>query len=122
MKTPGACRAEIQTDGVVHAVDTVNRELSVAVSGSLVNFDVPPDCVVVLRGEPVKLRLIQPGDLVRVTSAEVHSSPVAGSWKSRPDTSSAGDYGSSGSSRAPRASACAATTGRTTPGSSPSTR
>lgn len=77
MKTPGTCRAEIRTDGTVRAVDTVNRELSVAVGGSLVSFDVPPGCVVVLRGEPVELRLIQPGDLVRVTYGEVRGRPVA---------------------------------------------
>jgi hypothetical protein len=60
-------RTESQTDGVVQHVDTVNRELAALVGGALVTFDVPPGCPVVLRGERVKLRLVQPGDPVRVT-------------------------------------------------------
>ena len=37
----------------------------------------PPGCVVVLRGEQVKLRMVQPGDRVRVTYAEERDSLVA---------------------------------------------
>ena len=40
-------------------------------------FDVPPGCPVVLRGDPVKLRMVLPGDLVRVTYEEVRGSRVA---------------------------------------------
>jgi hypothetical protein len=76
MKT-ATSRAEIQRDGIVHAVDTVGRELSVLVGGAVVTFDVPPGCVVLLRGEPVKLRLIQPGDPVRVIYEEARGAAVA---------------------------------------------
>ncbi len=76
MQTPGTCRPETQTDGLVREVDTVNRELTAVVGGELLTFDVPPDCVVVLRGERVKFRMVQPGDLLRVTYAEVRGSRV----------------------------------------------
>lgn len=66
-------RAPLQVDGVVHGLDTVNRELTALVGGTLISFDVPPDCVVVLRGERVKLRLVQPGDRVRIAFAEIRS-------------------------------------------------
>jgi hypothetical protein len=77
MQTSGTCRHQTQTDGLVHEVDTVNRELTAVVGGELLTFDVPPNCVVVLRGERVKLRLVQPGDFARLTYAEVRGSRVA---------------------------------------------
>ena len=77
MQTPGTCRPQMQSDGIVHGVDTVNRELAALVGGALVNFDVPPGCAVVLRGERVKLRMVQPGDRVRVTYASFRGSRVA---------------------------------------------
>jgi hypothetical protein len=56
-----------QTVGIVHRVDTVNRELSVRVSDQLVCFDVPTDSAVYLHGERVRFRMLQPGDLVKIT-------------------------------------------------------
>ncbi len=53
--------------GVVHRIDTVNREVAVFVKGELLNFDVPVGCAVVLHGEPVKLRMVQPRDRVKIT-------------------------------------------------------
>jgi hypothetical protein len=53
-------------DGVVRRVDPVGRELHVVVADAPVTFDVGPECVVTLRGERVKLRIIQPRDRVRV--------------------------------------------------------
>jgi hypothetical protein len=53
-------------EAVVHRVDPINRELAVFVEGTLVNMYVPPDCNVVLRGERVKLRIVQPRDRMRV--------------------------------------------------------
>jgi hypothetical protein len=35
-----------------------------------VRFDVPTDCAILLRGERVKLRLVQPHDCVRLTYRE----------------------------------------------------
>lgn len=77
MQPQSTCREESQADGAIHDVDIVSRELTALVGGELVRFDVPPGCLVVLRGEPVKLRLVQPGDCVRVRYAEVHGSRVA---------------------------------------------
>lgn len=57
----------LQMDAVVQWVDPVNREVGALVAGSLVRFYAPPGCPIVLRGEKVKLRLLQCGDRVRVT-------------------------------------------------------
>jgi hypothetical protein len=51
---------------LVHRVDLVNREMVALVEGDFVTFYVPPDCSVALRGERVKLRMVQPRDRVRV--------------------------------------------------------
>jgi hypothetical protein len=59
-------RSVHQADGVVRRVDPIARELEVVVAGASVSFDVGPDCVVRLRGERVKLRMLQPRDRVRV--------------------------------------------------------
>jgi hypothetical protein len=80
----------MQTNGIVQSVDTVNRELAALVGGVMVNIDVPPCCAVVLRGERVKLRLVQPGDFVRVTYAEVRGALVARTVEVQPGYSSGG--------------------------------
>jgi hypothetical protein len=67
MQKLGTQTSALQMDGVVHGVDTVNRELTVNAGGTLATFEVPPDCAVVLRGERVKLRMVQPRDRVQVT-------------------------------------------------------
>ena len=56
----------LHTDGIIQQVDTVNRELRVQVNGTLMTFDVPPGCTVILNNEQVKLRLLQPADRVKV--------------------------------------------------------
>ncbi len=56
----------VETEALIHRVDPVNRELGAIVAGALVNVYVPSTCDVVLRGERVKLRMVQPGDRVRV--------------------------------------------------------
>ena len=55
-----------QADGVVQQVDTVNRDLQILTNGDSVEFDVSPECTVILNREWVKLRLLQPTDRVRV--------------------------------------------------------
>lgn len=55
-----------QTVGLVHRVDTVNREVTVLVGDELLTFDVPVACEVLLHGERVRFRMLQPRDLVRV--------------------------------------------------------
>ncbi|MBN9522694.1 hypothetical protein J0H58_29925 [bacterium] len=70
MQTSHACRPTLHLNGVVRRVDPVGREIEVCSGGVVFNFDAPPDCVVTLRGERVKLRLVQPRDRVRVAYAE----------------------------------------------------
>jgi hypothetical protein len=54
-------------EGTVQRVDTVGREIAVMLPTGLVVFDVACPCVILLRGEPIKLRVLQPGDWVRIT-------------------------------------------------------
>jgi hypothetical protein len=67
----------VWSDGGVVRVDTVNRELTVHFADGPRVIDVPPDCPITLRGERVRLRMLQPGDLVRVTYTDRRGSPVA---------------------------------------------
>ncbi|HJT75816.1 MAG TPA: hypothetical protein VJ739_01305 [Gemmataceae bacterium] len=69
MHKPGPAVPALQSVGVVHRVDTVNRELTVLVNGDLLTFDVPVDCAIVLHGERVRFRMMQPRDRVRVWHA-----------------------------------------------------
>jgi hypothetical protein len=66
MQGPNAWRVSEEIEGVVRRVDPVGREVEVHVAGIPVSLDVRSDCVITLRGERVKLRLIQPRDRVRV--------------------------------------------------------
>ncbi len=67
----------LEAGAVVHRVDPVSRELAALVGGTLVTVYVPPDCEVLLRGERVKLRMVQPGDRLLVAYAELADSLVA---------------------------------------------
>ncbi len=84
MHTPNVERPVLQTDGVVRRVDPVGRELEVTVAGTPVSFDVRADCAITLRGERVKLRLLQPRDRVRITYAWVEGVRVAGAVDAQP--------------------------------------
>jgi hypothetical protein len=78
--------------GTVQGVDLVQREITVLVDSQPVNVEIPPQCPVLLRGERIKLRLVQAGDVVqicctpraarcvaeRVEVAPVNSLPAAG--------------------------------------------
>jgi hypothetical protein len=77
MRISSDCRPIVHLDGVVRRVDSVSREVEVHAGGAAVSFDVRPDCVITLRGERVKLRLIQPRDRVRVTYTERQGTRVA---------------------------------------------
>jgi hypothetical protein len=74
----------VKAEAVVHRVDPVNRELAALVGGVLVAIYVPPGCEVVLHGERVKLRMIQPRDRVRVAYTELADSLVAREIKVQP--------------------------------------
>ena len=78
---PGSWR-DILRRAVRTAVN--RRELAALVEGILVTIYVPPDCNVVLRGERVKLRMVQPRDRVRVTYTELADSLVAREIEVRP--------------------------------------
>jgi hypothetical protein len=58
-------------------VDIVQREVMVLLPTGPTVFDVPCDCAILLRGEPIKLRVIQPGDQVRVTFTDCQVMKVA---------------------------------------------
>jgi hypothetical protein len=51
--------------------------VEVHAGGTTVSIDVRPDCVITLRGERVKLRMLQPRDRVRVTYTERQGARVA---------------------------------------------
>jgi hypothetical protein len=53
-------------EGILERVDLVNREVELVGRSTRRTLTVPPDCEVVLRGERVKLRMLQPGDRVRI--------------------------------------------------------
>jgi hypothetical protein len=58
-------------------VDPVNRALIVLFADGPREIDVPPGCPITLRGERVRLRLVQARDRVRVTYVEFRESRVA---------------------------------------------
>src|SRR5690242_10391250 len=62
MNTPAQDEASREAEGVIQQVDSVNRDLKVLVQGRVTLFDVPVDCTILLHGEAVKLRLLQPRD------------------------------------------------------------
>lgn len=62
---PFPSAAEIMA-GSVERVDVVQRELTIIAGRQRIAVDIPPQCPVMLRGERIKLRLIQPGDVVRI--------------------------------------------------------
>jgi hypothetical protein len=70
MRTPEMRDRSARIEGIVQRVDTVNRELTLVAEGATFVIDVPSDCPILLRGERVKMRMIQPRDPVRVTYAE----------------------------------------------------
>ncbi len=70
MRSPESCGRAVRAEGVVQRVDTVNRELVLFVGDTLLIIDVPADCPITLRGERVKLRMVQPRDRVQATYTE----------------------------------------------------
>jgi hypothetical protein len=77
MQKQNSWKPDLAAEGVIHWVDPVNRELATVVEGVLVNIHVPLNCDVVLHGERVKLRMVQPSDRVRVTYTELADAIVA---------------------------------------------
>lgn len=77
MHRSGTCRPITRINGVVHRVDPVCREVELHAGTAIISLDVPPDCVISLRGERVKLRLLQPRDRVCVSYKETQGNRAA---------------------------------------------
>jgi len=71
--------------GIVHRVDTISRELTVFLDGELRTFDVPVGCAVILHCEPIKLRMVQPKDRVKITHTNGDGLRVARTVEVQPD-------------------------------------
>ena len=63
--------------GIVEEVDVLARAVRVLVDGVPCSFDVASECVIELYGEPVKLRLLQPRDVVQVLFTRSEDAAVA---------------------------------------------
>jgi hypothetical protein len=77
MRTRNSYEPPLKTEAVVQRVDPISRELIVLIDGVLTTIYVRPGCDVVLRGERIKLRMVQPRDRVRVTYNEHAKSMIA---------------------------------------------
>jgi hypothetical protein len=64
-------------EAVVQKVDPINRELIATIDDVPMTIYVPPGCNVLLRGERVKLRLVQARDRVRIHCRKVRDALVA---------------------------------------------
>lgn len=71
--TPSTRKADV----IVERTDLVNRELTAWVDGASIPIYVPPDCEILLRGERIKLRMVQAGDRLRVDFAQMGDFLVA---------------------------------------------
>ena len=84
MHPPAASASVLRVEGVVLRVDTINRELVVFAGGARVVVDVPAGCRIVLRGEPVRLRMLQPFDRIQAACTASGGLPVAHSIEVQP--------------------------------------
>ena len=66
-------------------MDIVQREVAVLTQNSLKLFDIPPDCPILLHGERIKLRMLQPRDHVNIRFAAGDELPIAFSVEVHPD-------------------------------------
>ncbi|HEV7223005.1 MAG TPA: hypothetical protein VGN42_09920 [Pirellulales bacterium] len=55
-----------QLEGILEQVDLLNRTAQIRKDHRCLTFDLPPACDILLRGERVKLRMLQPLDRVTV--------------------------------------------------------
>ena len=67
MLVSGTSTAPIVAEGYVESIDLVSRTVTVLMKWGLLIFDVPPACEILLNGERVKLRLLQPRDRINIT-------------------------------------------------------
>jgi hypothetical protein len=74
---PSHITNQLQLEGVLRRVDVIGREIEVADQATQMTMMVPPDCQLYLHGEPVKLRLLLPGDRLRISYRELSDTLVA---------------------------------------------
>jgi hypothetical protein len=72
--------------GIVQSIDLVGRDLTVLLQTGITVFDIPPDCPILLHGEPIRLRMMQPRDHVRITFKCTSERLVAEKLDVQPDT------------------------------------
>jgi hypothetical protein len=84
MRTWKNVESALEAEAIVRRVDPINRELAAQVDGVLVTIYVPPACAVMLRGERIKLRMVQPRDRVRVTCSQYADSITASTIQVQP--------------------------------------
>ena len=72
--------------GIVQNVDLVGRDMKVLLQTGLGVFDIPPDCPIFLHGEQIKLRMVQPRDLVRITFNRRSERFIAEKLEVQPDS------------------------------------
>lgn len=66
---PQCCRSHPLIEhlqGIVQKVNLLDRDLTIDDGVEAAVLDVPPDCPVLLHGERIKLRLLQPRDIVSI--------------------------------------------------------
>ena len=66
-------------NGTLVRVDPLARSVSVRCVAGTLTLTVPPDASVRLQGEPVRLRMLQPGDPVAVEIYDGPTGPAAAS-------------------------------------------
>lgn len=71
--------------GIVRDIDLVGRDLTVVLQTGPETFDVPPNCPIFLHGEQIRLRMVQPRDLVVVTFKRQPQRLVAEKVEVQPD-------------------------------------
>ena len=52
--------------GRIAGLNPPTREVTLLVDGQTIELDLAPDCLIELHGEPVRLRMLQVGDIVQV--------------------------------------------------------
>lgn len=77
MQSANASEAWERAEGIVRHVDCLAREVGVEVGGTVLVFDVPPACTILLNGRPVRLRLLLPRDRVEVDYSRASAPQIA---------------------------------------------
>lgn len=67
MIASGTSTSPHTSQGLLQQVELLDRSVTVVFESGPMMFDVPPACEVLLNGERVKLRMLQPRDHVTIT-------------------------------------------------------